>query len=232
MLFPERGRLALICLTILMILTLVLPASAVETGPVDRKWGLGWANGLTARLWLKGVWELSLSAGPDDNLSHEQKHYLDSGRPPQWEERETYNSQEEKRESGFVDFQAGRLITRRGPLAAVGYVGLKYYWADSGYTYREENVSFPDDSYNRGVDYDTDSWTLTLGLRPSFVVLDFLTIETAFALGYRWSSMDRVEWSEYPATGRVSRETFADEDESFFYDGWSGMGSLQFMVWF
>ncbi len=94
MLFPERGRLVLICLTILMILTSVLPASAVEIGPVDRKWGLGWANGLTARFWLQGVWELSLSAGPDDNLSHEHKHYLDSGRPPQWEERETYNSQE------------------------------------------------------------------------------------------------------------------------------------------
>ena len=48
MLLFKRGQAALICLTILVILSVAYAGRAVETGPVERKWGLGWANGLTA----------------------------------------------------------------------------------------------------------------------------------------------------------------------------------------
>lgn len=232
MVFFERDRLVLICWVVLMILTSAGPAIAVETGPVDRQWGLGWDHGLTGRYWFGGVWELALSGGPNDYLSDDEGHSLDSGYPPYWEERESYTTQNEKQESGFVRIQAGRLISRRGPLAAVGYLGLKYEWSHSSYIDNNVDVDTPEDSNVRGSENDSSSWTLTLGLRPSFEVMGFLTIETAFGLWYRWSDYERVEWREFQQTGRVTRDEYSDYGERFSYSGWSGMGSLQFIVWF
>ena len=232
MLVCERGRTALICMTILMILTTAYTACAVETGPVDRKWGLGWANGFTARLWLGGVWELSVSGGPNDNLSKEERHYQDTGYPPNWESREALDFSEDKRESGFVELQAGRLLARRGPLAAVGFLGLNYNWSDSRNTDQVIDVNNPDDSYFRGVATDESNWTLTMGLRPSFEVLDTLTLEAAFWLAYRWKEVDRTEWFEYPSSGQLAQEVTSLDGERFFYGGWSGMGSLQIIFWF
>lgn len=232
MLACERGRPALICMTILMILTTAYTAGAVETGPVDRKWGLGWANGLTARLWLGGVWELSLSGGPNDRLSQQEGHRQDTGYPPYWDSREIQVYYEDKRESGFVELQAGRLLARRGPLAAVGFLGLNYYWADDGDTRQEIDINYPEDSYLRGSAYDVSNWTLTLGVRPSFEVLDFLTLEAAFWLAYRWTDEVTTDWREYPSSGQVTREVWSIEGEQFYYGGWYGMGSLQIIFWF
>lgn len=232
MLFIERDRLVLVGMTVLMILTSAGPTSAVETGPVDRKWGLGWDSGLTGRLWLGGVWELALSGGPNDELSNDLRHSIDSGYPPFWEERESYTTEDDKQESGFVRIQAGRLLARRGPMAAVGYLGLKYKWSHSRYIDKVNDVDDPENSHIHGRDYDDSSWILTLGLRPSFEVWNFLTIETAFGLWYRWYDYERVEWREYTQTGQVSQDVSTENEERFSSSGWSGMYSLQFIVWF
>lgn len=232
MLLFERGRAALICLTTLMILTVAGSALAVETGPVERKWGVGYARGLTARLWLGGVWELAISGGPNDSLYHEERFSKDTGWSPPYELEESQTNDDYKRESGFVELQAGRLIARRGPLAAVGFLGVNYNWTDSRSTTYEVYFDDPEENYNRGGDLDVAKWTLTLGLRPSFEIMNFLTIETAFWLAYRWTEEDRTEWREYPNTDRLHRDVVSDEAESFYYGGWTGMGSLQFIVWF
>jgi hypothetical protein len=217
---------------ILLIWTEAMPAGAVETGPVERKWGLGWANGLTARLWLGGVWELALSGGPNDYLAQGEVHFQDTGYPPNWESGEIHAYDDDKRESGFVEFQAGRLLARRGPLAAVGFLGLNYSWSDSRDTDQEIDVIHPDYSYVRGVAYDESNFTLTLGFRPSVVVLDHLTLEAAFWLAYRWFEEDATEWREYPDSGRYLGEVSSREGERFYFGGWSGMSSLQIIFWF
>jgi hypothetical protein len=199
---------------------------------VERKWGLGWDSGLTARLWLGGVWELAVAAGPDDFLRDVERQYYNTGDPPNWEEREEYTYDESRAESGFVRFQAGRLIARRGPLALVGYSGLQYDWTDGRYSYSRVYVDDPDRSYTQTNDFDESAWTLTLGLRPSWVVLDFLTIETAFGLEYRWSRKDWAEFKEYPETGEISISTSFEDGHSFNDSGWNGLGYLQFIVWF
>ena len=207
-------------------------ASAAETGPVDRKWGLGWDSGLTARLWLGGVWELAVAAGPNDNLSTSEGFEYDTGRPPEWNDYESQNVREDKRESGFVRFQAGRLVSRRGPLAVVCYSGLQYTWTDSRYSYSEISVLNPENNRDTVRDYDRATWALSLGLRPSFVIMDFLTIETAFGLHYSWGSYEEIDRTVYPETGQVRMDGRVDETSSFSYSGWSGMGSLQFIIWF
>lgn len=219
-------------LVALLVLATVQTVSAVETGPVERKWGLGWDSGLTARLWLGGVWELGLAAGPQDFLVDREGQFYDTGTPPYWEVREEEDHYEERTESGFARLQAGRLVGRRGPLAAVCYVGLQYLWSDTRYSREFNRAGEPEDNYVVVTDYDRSNWTLTLGLRPSLVILDFLTIETAFGLEYRWFTYDRVDKEEYPETGQVRIDIDHDEGNSFNDSGWSGMGSLQFIIWF
>ena len=207
-------------------------AAAVETGPVERKWGLGWDEGLTARLWLGGVWELAVAAGPDDFLKDGEGLEYDTGYPPDWEESEADKVTEDRTESGFVRAQAGRLVARRGPLAMVCFTGVQYQWSDGSSKVSREYPLDPDNSYVRTIDSDNTSWTLTLGIRPSFVVLDFLTIETAFGLEYRWFKSEWARRQEYPDSGRLLVETEVSDGNSFDDAGWTGMGSLQFIVWF
>jgi len=187
---------------------------------------------LTARLWLGGVWEFAVAAGPNDNLSQREGFEYDTGSPPEWNEKENERISEDKRESGFVRFQAGRLVSRRGPLALVCYSGLQYTWSDSRYSYSNVDLANPENSRDGVRDYDRSTWDLRLGIRPSFIILDFLTIETAFGLQYSWGTFDEVERTVYPETGQVLLNANIDDSHRFSHYGWSGMGSLQFIVWF
>jgi len=207
-------------------------AFAGETGPVDRKWGLGWDKGLTARLWLGGVWELGLAAGPNDHLNDRETHSYNTGQPPEWDDQEKLSRSDDRSEAGFVRFQAGRLVSRRGPLALVCFSGLQYQWIDFQSNSNRIEVDDPDNSYLTVRDFDSSIWTLSLGIRPSFVVLDFLTIETAFGLEYRWFKSEYIERREYPETGQILVEVGVDEGNSFDDSGWYGVGSLQFIIWF
>jgi hypothetical protein len=217
---------------VLVLVWSVSAAFAVETGPVDRKWGLGWDNGLTARLWLAGVWELAVAAGPDDFLLDKETHTYDTGQPPSWDEQEERSVSDDRSESGFVRFQAGRLLSRRGPLALVLFSGLQYQWLDGQNNTNLVGIDDPDNSYKSVLDYDSSAWTLSLGIRPSFVILDFLTIETAFGLEYRWFKNEWVDRREYPETGQVRVAVETDEGNTFRDSGWDGMASLQFIIWF
>ena len=230
-LFKQPHR-ALPGILALVIMFSAIQANAVETGPVDRKWGLGWDSGLTARLWLGGVWELAVAAGPNDNLSTSEGFDYDTGRPPDWNEREDSNVREDKREAGFVRLQGGRLVSRRGPLALVCFTGLQYTWTDSRYSNIVVDIDTPENSHSTVRDYDRSTWAVSLGIRPSFIVLDFLTIETAFGLQYSWSDYEELDRTDYPESGQVRLDGRVDEGTSFRYSGWSGMGSLQFIIWF
>ena len=61
---------------------------------------------------------------------------------------------------------------------------------------------------------------------------DFLTIETAFGLEYRWFKYDGFDRYDYPETGEVNLDFESYDGNRFDYTGWYGMGSLQFIVWF
>jgi hypothetical protein len=212
---------------------LLIPVpAAVETGPVERKWGLGWDEGLTARLWLGGVWELGVAAGPEDFLMDSERSEYSTGYPPEWDEYQIDSLNEERRESGFVRGQVGRLLGRRGPLAAVCYLGLQYQWSDGRSVYSTEHPLDPEMDNTLSYDSDSSAWTLALGLRPSFVVLDFLTIETAFGLEYRWFKNEFVGRREFPETGELFTESEHRDGNRFDDSGWNGMASLQFFVWF
>lgn len=226
-LFSRRYAAAMTAL----VLGLTLTASfvpAAETGPIQRRWGLGWDRGLTARLWLGGTWEMAVLAGPSDYLNRRQEYRFDSG----WSPREENSSSEEKEEAGFVQVQAGRLVTRRGPLAAVCYAGLGYDWSDARTGTDQRSIEAQENSMVRIRHYDRSTWTLTLGLRPSWEVLDFLTLETAFGLAYTWRKSEENDRYEYPETGELRVRSDSSRGNSFTYWGWYGLGSLQFIVWF
>ena len=217
---------------VILMAAVALQAAAVETGPVERKWGLGWDEGLTARLWLGGVWELGVAAGPDDFLQDTNATEYHTGSPPEWDEARLDTYEGDRMESGFVRGQFGRLLARRGPLAVVCYTGLQYQWSDGRFAYDREYPDDHDRNNTNAVDRDSSVWTLTLGLRPSFVVLDFLTIETAFGLEYHWFEYETTRRWEYPETGELRTEYIFKDGNSFEDSGWNGMASLQFFVWF
>lgn len=215
-----------------VVLSVAFSAAAVETGPVDRKWGLGWDDGLTARLWLGGVWELAVAAGPQDRLEDYTRQNYDTGEPPSWSETQQNGIGDDRIESGFVRAQVARLVARRGPVAAVCFTGLEYAWSDASYGNDLVDLENPSNSYTYRLDRDTGAWILSLGLRPSFEVLDFLTIELAFGLAYRWTSLESTEQKEFTNTGRVQVDVRSSEGNNFDDVGWTGMGSLQFFIWF
>lgn len=227
-----RRKLVRNIVCVVLMTAVSLQVAAVETGPVERRWGLGWDNGLTARLWLGGVWELGVAAGPQDYLQDSEGYAYDTGYPPEWDESESETLTADRTESGFVRVQAGRLVSRRGPLALVCFTGVQYQWSDGRSEYQRDFPLDPDENYIHTSDYDASTWTWGLGLRPSFVVLDFLTIETAFGLEYRWFTSEYVSRREYTETGQLSVESSIDDGNRFDDSGWTGMGSLQFMVWF
>lgn len=226
------GRIGLIVACAALSASVAVASAGVETGPVDREWGLGWDEGLTARLWLGGVWELGVAAGPDDFLQDIEVSEYGTGYPPEWDEFSYDRAEEHRAESGFVRGQVGRLLARRGPLAVVCYTGLQYRWSDGRNAYDRSYPDDPDQNNAATIDEDSSHWTLTLGLRPSFVVLDFLTIETAFGLEYRWFDYETVGRWENPETGELRTETSTRSGNSFADNGWNGMASLQIMVWF
>jgi len=223
-----RHRVLLGVLVVAMALSCGLPARAQERPA--QQWGLGWDDGLTVRRWLGQDWELALAAGPDDYLfKTESRAWVQT--EPAIQHGALQVPEDHRQEQGWVRGQVGHLITRRTDLALVGYAGLVYNWID----FQERSLVL-----NPLVgDYDTwesdrftERWVLTLGLRPSWRPLDFLTVELAIGLNFIWESWERTTDRTTAGVGAADHTVENGHSRTFEDFGWQGASSLQFMVWF
>jgi hypothetical protein len=199
-------------------------ASAAATAPPAHTWGFGWDDGLTVRRWL-GAWELSLAAGPDDDLVQIESTDWNQADPALVEV-----PRDERRESGWVRGQIGYRLQREGPLTLVGFAGLTYNWID----YQDKIASL--DPVSGGYDVAetnrfTHRWAWEVGLRPAWNPYRWLTVEFSFGLRYAWERWDESTVEQNagaPDPDRVERD---GEGSSFQDFGWDGLSSLAFVFW-
>jgi len=222
-------------LLLVLILSPSLPCAADSH---EKTWGLGYdkfysysSGGLTVRRWLGPVWELGLTAAPDDVRSESYSHYWDTEFP--LDEGNVEDPDDYTRESGWVTFIVGRRMFRQDKLGLMLDLGLRYWWSDS----RRDNRRYDESSETTRTSTEmvfTDNWTLSLDMRPVFDLMDRISIEARFGLMYRWSD-ERMSWHQrytqsYDTIDSYSRHT--DSSQSFQSYGWSGMGDFSFIVWF
>jgi hypothetical protein len=205
-----------------------LPVAAADHP--QQAWGFGWDDGLTVRRWLGTGWELALSAGPDDYLTKtESQAWLLS--VPAQQHGALQVPEDHRQEHGWVRAQVGRLVTRRGDLALVGYTGLVYNWID----YQERSLvldTLIGDYDTWESDRFTERWILTLGVRPSWRPTAFLTVEFALGLNFVWESWDQTTTRTYAGVAGGDQTRDQGHSRSFSDFGWEGASSLQFFFWF
>ena len=215
---------------LLVLVAMGLAQAAGAQEPVQRRWGVGWDDGLTLRGWLGGRYELALAAGPDDYLFKDETRIWDSAYPSDLQGR-LQVPQDQREEHGWVRVQAGRLVLHRRELSAVAFLGLTYEWID----HQELRLSLDDlegtfDTYE--LDRFTHHWALSFGIRPAWQVMENLTIETAFGLRFTWDSWDQTVVSSFAGGEGSEREITSGHGRSFSDQGWEGLTSLQFVIWF
>ncbi len=213
---------------VLILVSLAGPVLAQE--PVQRAWGVGWDDGLTVRGWLKGRYELSLAAGPDDYLFKDQTRLWDTAYPSALQGR-LQVPQDQREEHGWVRAQVGRLVLHQDQLSVVSYLGLTYEWID----HQELRLSLDEleGDYDKfELDRFTHHWALSLGLRPAWRVTPRFTVETSFGLQFTWDSWDQTLVSSYAGGEGTQREITAGHGRSFSDFGWEGLTSLEFVFWF
>ncbi|MCB1185027.1 hypothetical protein KDM41_16505 [bacterium] len=203
--------------------------AAAADAAAPRTWGFGWDEGLTVRRVLVDVWELSVAAGPDDNLLKIEERAWDPYTPSVWDG-VLEVPLDTREEHGWVRAQVGRRVAARGPLALTAFTGLTYNWIDG----QERALVLDDlvgdyDSYER--DRFTERWILAAGLRPAWRATDFLTIEFAFGLRFVWESWDETVVEQDAGTADPIRHERSSHGRAFEDFGWEGLASLQFFFW-
>lgn len=213
-----------------LLLVLLAAAVAAQDGDAERvrRWSVGWEEGLTLRREL-GVWDVSLSAGPDDWLTEGQVYRWDDAWPDSLQGQLT-DGDSHHGESGYVRLGGGRLLTAWREFSLHGTLGGQFTWSneqDSYTYYRGEPVAD-----TRTVDSHEEAWRVDLGLRIAWRPVPFLGIQAR--LGLRLATATGTRNSlEYDASDDEWRSSEAPYKSTSFYDyGSYGTSSLEFFVWF
>ncbi len=231
MTLPTRVGL-LVTLVILVTVQPLLAETAVDNR--ERKWGLGWQEGLTLRRAM-GPWQVGVSAGPDDWLRDIETRSWNDEEPDSLQGRLS-DLDEDRRESGYVRLQVARRLVVEAPLAFMVETSLRYRWSD---VRNRDEYWVPKYGYEGSTtsDYFTKEWTLGLALRLAWRPLAMLTIETDFGLVYSWEETERAYESirvdyEDPEDSYHHVDGSYTKSHSFGDTGWRGLVSLDFIVWF
>jgi len=223
-----------------ILLALIMLMSSAPTIAADdlplRHWGFGWdpgesGQGLTMRYRFTPVWDLSLAAGPND--------YRSDGEARSWDDDDDILDDgatawdDARREEGWVRLATGARIWRQDRFAVSAACGLTYRWSNGarqGRSYR----SYSDelwDYYNTRAQDDFETWTVTLGLRPSWDVTTRMRIEFEAGLAFDRTTAERVSetwWDSFPPT---TREEATSHDRSFRSFGTFDLWRLKFIFW-
>ncbi len=213
----------------MLLLMLLMPGWSQGQEMVERTWGVGWDNGLTVRTWLGGRWELAVSAGPDDYLRKEETRswYLNA---PEAQHGLLEVPQDIREEHGWVRFQAGRLIKKKNQFAVVGYGGVLYEWiVHQERSLMLQEVSNLYDTFE--LDRHTQRWIFTLGLRPSWQPVSFLTIEAAFGLNFVVEDWDQTTTETWAGVDGHDYQELDGHGQQFDDFGIDGMASIQIFLW-
>lgn len=225
---------------LLAALLLLLPAFAgAQEGaaPPLRRWGFGWdpadtGSGLTVRHRFSPRWDLSVAAGPNDyRLDSEFRDWdsdniiVEDGMP----ERD-----DTRREQGWVRLAAGGCFWRDGRVSVSGVGAVTYRWSVEEYAYRyfDSYEGALWDYWNSRTKQDVNTWTVALGVRPSFAVTPRLNVEFEAGLEFERVTSDREVrkwWDNYPDTSLFQESR---HQRAFNTYGGFEFYRLKFIFWF
>lgn len=221
--------------SLLWLLFLGLPVfvAADDFDPKENPWGFGYDGGLTLRRKLGDKWEVGISGGPNDYLSSSSEERIRESDPPS-SNSTTQTDQDTRREGGFVAPHFGRTVWQRGDFDLLCSLSPRFEWANrSDGSSSQSATSAAHDWSHR--DQDDRNWSLSLEFRPGYRPVSWFSIEVAFGLRYAWTkSTLRDEIIYFRDDGATDRYVTNREShgQSFSLVGYSGISSLQFIVWF
>ncbi len=212
-----------------LLLALGFPCFAPAQEPVERTWGFGYDHGLTVRAWLGGLWEVSLAAGPSDYLSKvESRSWLISS--PSVQQGLLEVPEDVREEHGWVRMQVGRLIRQEGQFTVVGYGGVVYEWLNS----QERSLVLHDlnnDYDTFELDRHTRRWIMSLGFRPAWQPVSFMTVEAAFGLNFIVENWDQTIHRTWSGAEGDDYQEFDGHVQIFEDFGLEAMASIQVFIW-
>jgi hypothetical protein len=235
--YRPSGNSLVPCFVVGLLLSLTAAAVAAEPDAAGlRHWAFGWdpgmsASGLTVRYRPTPDWDLAVAAGPNDTRSD-----VDTARQV-WDdglETDTAQVTTAREESGWVRLSMGRRFWRQDRVSVSGVCSVYYTWSAREDRYREYNAvesPFPD-YVNRRHHYDTDTWTLGLGIRPSVVLMPRLQVEFDAGLALTSGTEDNEYERWWDSAPGYEHEQQKVHNRSFRTFGGFATSSLKFIFWF
>lgn len=206
----------------------LLPAGIALAG--EAAWALGWEDGLTLRHRTAGGWVFSVAAGPDDYL-HKSETRARLLADPVEVQGLLEVPEDVREEHGWVRAQFGREIRHEGAFRITAFGNLTYEWLS-----HQERQLLLDDLVH---DYDTfeldrftDRWILAVGLRPSWRVVSWLSVETAFGLRFVHDEWEQSTVRTHAGVEGQDLSATDGRDQQFQDFGFDGAASVQFFLWF
>jgi hypothetical protein len=193
-------------------LTLSGVALAEDKEQFERKWGFGWDEGLTLRRQL-GVWQIGLSAGPNDYRDDRSTDRFDPDYPDSLNG-SPIQGYKVRRESGYVYLELARELVSRRNLEFSGTVGGMFNWND----FKAEEATYyvlDGETRMRIDEYFSKEWRLRVGAKLAWFVLPWLSVEKKFGLVYLWEEEDRTDWDKGRNDIEWTRDVRSQSYQSF-----------------
>lgn len=228
------GRPLFVFAALSLCLLAAVPAAA---GELQRHWAFGWdpvesGRGLTLRYRFSPVWDLGVSAGPND--------YRNDTASRNWDDdaivvEDGYlTTDDARREQGWVRLAGAGRFWHEDRVAVSAVCGVTYRWSAE-----EQRNRLYQQYLNEDWDYrnsrnhdDIRIWTVAVGLRPSVVITSRLQVEFEAGVRFERITTDNVFdawWDSYPPT--VHDEETRHERSLTTYGGFE-LSELKFIFWF
>lgn len=222
---------SLMTVGLLLLLQGAVPAAEASVG-AEKKWALGWEEGMTLRYRTGSGWLFSVGGGPQDYLHKEELRANLLGDPSSLHDL-LQVPVDTREEHGWVRIQAGKELLQPQPsgFMVTAFSSLTFEW----FNHQERQLLLDElvheyDTFE--LDRHTGRWIFALGLRPSYRVTDWFSVETAFGVGFIHDDWDEtVKRTHAGVTGHDTEIT--DGRDQWAQDfGFDGAGAVQFFFWF
>jgi hypothetical protein len=207
---------------------LSLAGSAWAAG--TRHWGIGWDGGSSSPLlrWRPTPgWDVTLTAGPNDDRSDEDtyRNSLEDS-----DQQVSLSHTGSRQESGWVALNGGRRVWSEGRFALASVLSVTANWTNSEDTYRRPFTS-PADVDNQRTSDHYEAWGVAALLRPSFALSSRLSVEFEAGLRVAWNLTRHTTSHWYDVAPDFDRTEESAHETTFRTVGRFDWGYLKFVFW-
>lgn len=228
------GRPLLVIVAALLCLAVVQPVGAAE--PLYH-WAFGWdpvdsGTGLTLRYRPSPVWDLGVSAGPNDYRTETESVRWDSdtilvddGVP---------DNEDRRREQGWVRLAGARRFWNEDRVAVSAVCGVTYRWSVEEQRYRnQDQLSGGAWDFRNSRDHDDiRTWTVAVGMRPSVAITPRLQVEFEGGVRFTRTTIEHDYDQWWDSSSNTIHEDETRHDRNLDTYGGFEFYRLKFLFWF